>query len=160
MHHYTRLIASTVAISIAGGSACLGSGAPIAEQGGWQTTIVRGALSAAPPPPDQRKGGSQAALARAHKLEGIASYYWQGQKTASGEPFDKRAMTAAHPTLPFNSLVRVTDRKSGNSVVVRINDRGPFLPGRVIDLSEGAAEVIGMTGRGLTPVDLEVLVAP
>jgi rare lipoprotein A len=90
-------------------------------------------------------------------LKGIASYYWQGRKTASGEPFDKGELTAAHRTLPFNSLVRVTDSRTGNSVVVRINDRGPFIAGRVIDLSEKAAEVIGMTGRGLTPVELEVL---
>ena len=80
---------------------------------------------------------------RNHALKGLASYYGHGAKTASGEPFDKTAMTAAHPTLPFHSLVKVTDRANGNSVVVRINDRGPFVPGRVIDLSEGAAEIIG-----------------
>src|SRR5690606_17412563 len=97
---------------------------------------------------------------RRHALEGIASYYKHGKKTASGEPFDQRAMTAAHPTLPFNSLVRVTDRTNGKSVVVRINDRGPFVAGRVIDLSEAAAEAIGMTRRGVTPVRLEVLSMP
>jgi rare lipoprotein A len=97
---------------------------------------------------------------QAHKLKGVASYYWQGHTTASGERFDKRALTAAHKTLPFNSLVRVKDSRTGNSVVVRINDRGPFIPGRVIDLSEMAAEVIGMKGRGVTPVELEVLAIP
>lgn len=95
-----------------------------------------------------------------HKLEGFASYYGKGLKTASGEAFDKRAMTAAHPTLPFNSIVRVTERDSGKSVVVRINDRGPFVPGRVIDLSEAAAEALGLTRRGLTAVRLEVLSGP
>lgn len=92
-----------------------------------------------------------------HLLDGIASYYWQGQVTATGEPFDKRAMTAAHRTLPFGTKVRVTRVDTGSSVVVRINDRGPFKPGRVIDLSERAAEDLGITSIGLTPVRLEVM---
>ena len=92
-----------------------------------------------------------------HALTGIASYYWQGETTASGEPFDKRAMTAAHPSLPFGTRVRVFCANTGRQVVVRINDRGPFKPGRVIDLSEAAAEAIGMQGRGLTTVQLEVM---
>ena len=92
-----------------------------------------------------------------HTLAGLASYYWQGQKTATGEVFDKRALTAAHKTLPFGTKVRVTRVDTGESVVVRINDRGPFKPGRVIDLSERAAEEIRMTGHGIMPVKLEVL---
>lgn len=92
-----------------------------------------------------------------HALSGLASYYWQGQMTATGEIFDKRALTAAHKTLPFGTKVRVTRVDTGESVVVRINDRGPFKPGRVIDLSERAAEEIRMTGRGVMPVKLEVL---
>lgn len=77
--------------------------------------------------------------------------------TATGERFNKRAMTAAHKTLPFGTRVRVTRADTGKSVVVRINDRGPFKPGRIIDLSEKAAEDLGMTGKGVTPVKLEVL---
>lgn len=92
-----------------------------------------------------------------HALDGIASYYWQEQKTATGEMFNKRALTAAHRTLPFGTQVKVTRVDTGDSVVVRINDRGPFKPGRVIDLSERAAEEIRMTGRGLANVKLEVL---
>ncbi len=92
-----------------------------------------------------------------HALDGIASYYWQEQKTATGEIFDKRALTAAHKTLPFGTQVKVTRVDTGDSVVVRINDRGPFKPGRVIDLSERAAEEIKMTGRGLANVKLEVV---
>lgn len=92
-----------------------------------------------------------------HALAGEASYYWQDQMTATGERFDKRALTAAHKTLPFGTRVRVTRVDTGNSVVVRINDRGPYKPGRIIDLSEGAAEAVGMTGVGITPVRLEVL---
>lgn len=104
-----------------------------------------------------RPAGEPKLTGRTHALEGIASYYWQDQMTATGERFDKRALTAAHRTLPFGTQVRVTRPDTGSSVVVRINDRGPFKPGRVIDLSERAAEEIGMTGRGLTTVKLEVL---
>lgn len=112
-------------------------------------------------PPTPKVPGSAKPAAgpggKQHALSGIASYYWQGQMTASGEPFDKRAMTAAHPSLPFGTKVRVFCANTGRDVVVRINDRGPFKPGRVIDLSEAAAEVIGMQGRGLTTVQLEVV---
>ena len=92
-----------------------------------------------------------------HGLIGLASYYGQGEVTATGERFDPSGMTAAHRTLPFGTRVRVTRVDTGNSIVVRINDRGPFKPGRVIDLSEGAAENLGITGVGLTQVRLEVL---
>jgi rare lipoprotein A len=88
---------------------------------------------------------------------GIASYYWQGQQTASGARFNPSAMTAAHRTLPFGTRVRVTNKRNGRSVVVTINDRGPFIKGRIIDLSRGAAGVIGMTGSGVAPVSVEVL---
>lgn len=93
----------------------------------------------------------------AHDLKGIASFYWQGQRTASGETFNPADMTAAHRTLPFGTKVRVTHASSGRTVVVRINDRGPFKPGRVIDLSKAAAEHLQMTGAGLAAVRLEVV---
>ena len=101
--------------------------------------------------------GAQPSLTGAHAVEGLASYYWQSQKTATGEVFDKRALTAAHRTLPFGTRVKVTNRNNGRSVVVRINDRGPFKPGRVIDLSLAAAEAIDMTAKGLVPVRIDVL---
>lgn len=90
---------------------------------------------------------------------GLASYYGPGvgDKTATGERFDPSGMTAAHRTLPFGTRVKVTRVDTGDSVVVRINDRGPFKPGRVIDLSEGAAKTLRMTDVGLTNVRLEVL---
>lgn len=90
--------------------------------------------------------------------EGIASFYGRehhGGPTASGERFDMRAMTAAHRTAPLGSRLKVTNLKNGKSVVVRINDRGPFVRGRIIDLSRGAAEVLGFTGAGLTRVAVE-----
>jgi peptidoglycan lytic transglycosylase len=82
-------------------------------------------------------------------LAEIASYYGQelaGRRTASGERFNPSAMTAAHRTLPFGTRVRVTNSRNGRSVIVRINDRGPFVKGRAIDLSHGAARAIGMGG--------------
>src|ERR671920_525041 len=82
---------------------------------------------------------------------GAASWYgpgFHGKRTASGETFNTNALTAAHKTLPFGSEVRVTNERTGKSVVVRINDRGPYAHGRVIDLSKAAAEAVGISGVG------------
>jgi rare lipoprotein A len=89
---------------------------------------------------------------------GLASWYgrkFHGQKTSSGEAYDMFAMTAAHKTLPIPSYARVTSLKSGQSVVVRVNDRGPFHDGRVIDLSYAAAAKLGIAGPGSGPVEVE-----
>ncbi|WP_410000350.1 septal ring lytic transglycosylase RlpA family protein [Halomonas sp. I1] len=89
--------------------------------------------------------------------KGVASYYsdrFQGRTTASGVPFDQRAMTAAHKSLPFGTRVVVTRRDTGRQVEVLINDRGPYVDGRVIDLSKRAARELGMLGRGVAPVEL------
>ena len=88
---------------------------------------------------------------------GIASYYWQPQRVAAGGWFNPEAMTAAHKTLPFGTRVRVTNLGNGRSVNVVINDRGPYIAGRVIDLSRGAARVIGMTGQGLARIKMDVV---
>jgi rare lipoprotein A len=90
---------------------------------------------------------------------GRASWYggqFHGRRTANGETFDKYALTAAHKTLPFGTIVRVRSETLGREVDVRINDRGPFSPGRVIDLSQAAAEVLGLMGAGVTEVSLKV----
>ena len=95
-----------------------------------------------------------------HRLEGIASYYadeFHGRRTANGEVYDMNDMTAAHRSLPFGTKVRVTHRETGKSVVVRINDRGPFKDDRVIDLSLSAAKQLGLIANGTGPVVLEVL---
>lgn len=102
-------------------------------------------------------GVPPAAFAGAGSMSGIASFYWQGHTTASGAPFNPEGMTAAHRTLPFGTRVRVTHAGNGRSVVVTINDRGPFIAGRIIDLSRGAAGVLGMHGQGLANVRVEVL---
>ncbi len=91
---------------------------------------------------------------------GTASWYggdFQGKETASGEPYDMYELTAAHPTLPLGSHVRVTNLRNGRNVIVRINDRGPVVPGRIIDLSYGAARVLGVKARGLQRVRLDVV---
>jgi len=88
---------------------------------------------------------------------GIASFYTEGTKTASGEKFDTNDLTAAHPTLPFGTKLRVTNTHTGKSVTVRVNDRGPYVPGRVVDVSYAAAESLGMVGRGVAPVKLDVV---
>jgi rare lipoprotein A len=90
-------------------------------------------------------------------LNGKASFYWQPQKTASGERFNPARLTAAHKTLPLHSVVRVVNLRNGKSVIVRINDRGPYVRGRIIDLSKAAAERIGMIKSGVVPVKVEVL---
>jgi rare lipoprotein A len=95
----------------------------------------------------------------APRQSGMASYYGNesGSQTASGARFIASAMTAAHRSLPFGTKVLVTNKSNGRSVVVTINDRGPFVGGRIIDLSTGAAGAIGMLGAGVAPVSLEVL---
>ena len=91
---------------------------------------------------------------------GVASWYgarYHGRSTASGERFDMNALTAAHRTLPFGTRVRVTNLGNGRSVVVRINDRGPFVTGRIIDVSRSAAERLGFTRQGVARVEVRVV---
>ena len=91
---------------------------------------------------------------------GVASYYgpgFHGRRTANGETFNMHAMTAAHRTLPFGTLVKVTNLSNGKSTVVRVNDRGPYVGNRVIDLSVAAAKEIGSTHSGTARVNLEVI---
>lgn len=91
---------------------------------------------------------------------GRASWYgkeFHGKKTASGEKFNMYALTAAHKTLPFGTRVRVTNLANGKSVVVKINDRGPFVKGRIIDLSYAAAKKISLVGMGVVKVRLEIV---
>lgn len=109
--------------------------------------------------------GSKSAKAKRNKSNvaaksssgGKASYYWQPQRVASGGWFNPNALTAAHKTLPFGTKVRVTNRNNGKSVVVTINDRGPYIAGRVIDLSKAAAYRISMQGSGVVPVSLQIM---
>ncbi len=112
----------------------------------WQTILISSLLTFG------------ATLAAAGTEEGLASYYadsLHGNKTASGEPYDKEALTAAHRTLEFGSEAKVTYLKTGKSVTVRINDRGPHVKDRIIDLSGAAAGKIGLTEDGVGKVRVE-----
>ena len=100
---------------------------------------------------------------RPYRERGIASWYgrkFHGEKTSTGETYDMYAMTAAHPTLPLPSYARVTNVATGKSVVVRVNDRGPFLHNRVIDLSYAAADRIGIAQKGSGEVEVEAILPP
>lgn len=93
-------------------------------------------------------------------VEGRASYYadkFHGRKTASGERLDQGELTAAHPDLPMGSLIEITNAENGKSVVVRVNDRGPFTPGRILDVTREAAERLDMVRRGVARVTVRVL---
>ena len=91
-------------------------------------------------------------IAGAKTQTGMASYYKSGKRTANGERFNPNGYTAAHRTLPFGTRVLVTNLRNGKSVIVRINDRGPFIRSRVIDLSLGAARAVNLTGSGVVKV--------
>ena len=95
-----------------------------------------------------------------YKENGQASYYgkqFHGRTTANGEKYNMYALTAAHKTIPFNSLIKVTDKATGKQVIVRVNDRGPFVKGRVLDLSLGAAREIDMIKKGVADIEIEVI---
>jgi rare lipoprotein A len=112
-----------------------------------------------PPPAVER----QPAVAGQYVEEGVASWYgvpFDGHRTSNGEIFDMHQFTAAHRTLPFNAVVRVTNLTNGKQTDVRINDRGPFVANRIIDLSFSAARAIGMLGAGTAQVRLEIIAGP
>ena len=122
---------------------------PVAAAGAVDIAAIAPAPEAAEPAEGARQLGT-----------GGASYYaakFQGRRTASGEAFDNGALTAAHRSLPFGSMVRVTNPANGKSVVVRINDRGPFHAGRVLDMSRAAAERLGLIARGHGQVELALV---
>ncbi|MEW6510325.1 MAG: septal ring lytic transglycosylase RlpA family protein [Bacteroidota bacterium] len=122
--------------------------------------LLAGCGTGAPRFTSNPSAASRSTDAVSNQLEGVASYYadeFHGRKTASGETYDMNDLTAAHRTLPFGTLVRVTLRETGKSVIVRINDRGPFKDDRVIDLSLGAARHLGLIPNGTGAVVLEIL---
>ena len=101
-----------------------------------------------------------ASAAPGTRIVGLASWYGQrhqGRATASGEAFDMNQLTAAHRTMPFGTRLRVTNVENGRSVVVRVNDRGPWVNDRVLDVSQAAAKALGMVGDGVTKVEVVVL---
>ena len=125
--------------------------------------LLAGAYLALGEVPNSHAGSSDVARAASVTEVGLASYYadkYHGRTTASGETFDANEFTAAHRTLPFGTRVKVTHLKSNRSVIVRINDRGPFIEGRVIDLSRAAAEELQFIRAGLATVRVEIIPPP
>jgi rare lipoprotein A len=116
-------------------------------------SVVRRPVAVArkPAPFTPRKNAS------AMQAHGLASFYSHGTRTANGEKFDPGQLTAAHRTLPFGTRLKVTNVATGRSVTVRVNDRGPFIAGRIVDVSHSAAQSLGMTTRGLAKVKLDVV---
>ena len=132
---------------------------------------TRPAAAPVPPAPTSAPGAAPAEPSRpgqplqpgGYIEQGIASWYgypFHGRQASSGEVFDMEQLVAAHRTLPFGSIVRVTNLNNGRQIEVRIIDRGPFVSGRIIDLSLAAARAIDMVGSGIAPVGLEVIASP
>jgi rare lipoprotein A (peptidoglycan hydrolase) len=124
------------------------------------STTGAGASSLLPEPTAGAAQETEAGSDSSYVEVGKASWYgreFQGRRTANGERFDRRRMTAAHPTLPLDTVVKVTNLRNGKTIEVRVNDRGPHRKGRVIDLSAKAAEELGMKSRGVALVKIEVV---
>ena len=125
-----------------------------------ETEPVPAWQSQAPPAEWVKPDFDDSSWARSHPPHGVVSWYgeqFHDRPTASGELFDANAMTMAHPTLPFGTRVKVTNLRNGRSVVVRVNDRGPFVSGRMLDLSLGAARKLDMVDDGVVEVRVEVV---
>jgi len=146
-----RRIANSLAVAVC--VASLGAGAaggPNSSEAG-RTQIKK--------KPESIRGSKPKHISKPYQV-GTASWYgdyFQGRETASGEPYDMHDLTAAHPTLPLGSFVKVTNLRNGRSVVLRVNDRGPVVEGRIIDVSYNAAQVLGFKSRGLQRVRLDLV---
>lgn len=128
-----------------------------------ETVSAKVAAPAAKPSVIEKLNTVASNTVRKFSQTGVASWYgrqFHGRKTASGETFNMHALTAAHRTLPLNCYVRVTNQNNGKSVVVKINDRGPFHGNRVLDLSYGAAKKLGITDAGTAKVSIERVEGP
>jgi len=147
MRRTLLVLACTAAATCRGGEIDIDSG--------WAPPQAATAAEAEPPKPPPKEDGLQ-------EHRGVASWYglaFHGRRTASGERFDMNALTAAHPTLPFGTRVRVLNPRNGRSIEVRINDRGPHVRGRIIDLSHAAARTLGILGWGAATVVVSPLPA-
>lgn len=130
-----------------------------------KTTELSGTVVETVVAPEETKTETTKAEEHANEVKndgiiGLASFYatkFHGRRTASGEKFNSKLFTAAHLTLPFGTLLKVTNPSNSKSVVVRVNDRGPYIRGRLIDLSRAAADLIGITRSGVARVELEIL---
>ena len=148
---WCRFLILAVAAAVCAGCAASPRFAGRAER----THPSGGGTTASPPPPPAPSSGRVLLT-----LEGVASYYadeFHGRLTSNGETYDMNGMTCAHRTFPFGTRMRVTNLDNGRSAVVRVNDRGPFHEGRIVDLSLGAAKELGIVPSGTARVRLEVI---
>jgi rare lipoprotein A len=156
--HFIRLFA--VVLAAASLAACAQSSSVsqrsergVSRQASFEQPVKRHVATVRRHTPFARKDAADTKVASS----GMASFYTEGTRTASGEKFNTLELTAAHPTLPFGTKLRVTNAATGRSVTVRVNDRGPYVPGRVVDVSYSAADALGMVGKGVAKVKLDVV---
>lgn len=155
-----RLLRLLLVASAASVVACLAPGCSSGSgvAGGSKQVVTKGAKTGKKADSGKTGGSSTAKVEK-----GKASYYadkFHGRATASGQKYDKRKMTAAHKTLPFGTVVRVTNTATGKSVDVTVNDRGPFAKGRIVDVSRAAAEKLGMIQAGVIDCTLKIIKEP
>ena len=155
-----RRLAEGLAVALA--IASLGAGAASGPNSLEAAKVTKPLVTATSGHKIHKTSSPKSHQAKAYQT-GTASWYgeyFQGKQTASGEPFDMRDFTAAHPSLPLGTFVKVTNLKNGKAVVVRINDRGPVVDGRIIDVSYNAARALGFNQRGLQTVRLDLYQPP
>ena len=155
-----KTIASSLAAALSLAGSLLASSAALAQGASAPAPAASTAVEATTSAASAAKSRAAPAAATGDAMSGTAAWYgrkFNGRKTASGQRFNASALTAAHPSLPFGSRVKVTNTKNKRSVVVVINDRGPSTPGRIVDVSQAAAQRLGFTRAGTTEVTLEVV---
>jgi rare lipoprotein A len=147
----------TIVIAAASLAACARTSV-VSERSDWRSAPRQAVAHHQPRPVSVvRRHDAPAHTDIASAPNGLASFYTEGTKTASGETFNTHELTAAHPSLPFGTRLRVTNVSTGRSVTVRVNDRGPYVPGRVVDVSYAAADQLGMVKGGVAKVKLDVV---
>jgi rare lipoprotein A len=153
-----RFIKLAAAILAAASLAACAKTSVVSDRSDWRSAPRQTVAHHQPRPVSVvRRHDAPARTAIASGGGGLASFYTEGNKTANGETFNTRELTAAHPTLPFGTRLRVTNTATGRSVTVRVNDRGPYVPGRVVDVSYSAAQALGMVRSGTANVKLDVV---
>ena len=155
---HRRFIGLAAAIIAAASLAACARTSVVSERSDWRSTPRQTVAHHQPRPVSVvRRHEAPVHTDVASAPNGLASFYTEGAKTANGETFNTHELTAAHPTLPFGTRLRVTNVTNGQSVTVRVNDRGPYVPGRVVDVSYSAAEQLGMVKGGVAKVKLDVV---
>jgi rare lipoprotein A len=155
---YRRYIRLAAAIIAAASLAACARTSVVSDRSDWRSAPRQAVAHHQPRPVSVvRRHDAPAHTDVASGGGGLASFYTEGARTANGETFNTHELTAAHPSLPFGTRLRVTNVTNGQSVTVRVNDRGPYVPGRIVDVSYSAAEQLGMVKGGVAKVKLDVV---